>query len=445
MGVAGMADSPKLLLSNIPKLYRIATASPERSVRAKWVDFELDSFDIDYPQVSRLLFRPLQPGRPGFPRQGPGLQERNSLAALPWEAIEAVDWSGGLVRVRDLDAIQAIDGQTLAQSVLLARDILDATVIDLQNLRLRRANDLLLEDRQGLRLVAADSGARALLRRLSAGLYRGFRRNELLDWKYVEFLRGDPRLVQAGADYHRRIEHLPPGEIASLADSLPYLHAAELVSLLSPQLAADTLELVNSERQLQVFEELDEAHALPILEKMAPDIATDLIGRLTAGQARHYLSRLRGPAYERIVDLLRYPEDTVGGIMTNDVIALPGSLTIAEARRRLRTELQEPDFVYFLYVVDNDEARHLKGVVSLRSILVARDDQRLEAIMNPYLETLAPLDSPRRAARRLIKSQLAALPVTAPDGRLLGVVTVDAAVSLAAPGAWSAQAPRVFS
>jgi Mg/Co/Ni transporter MgtE len=202
---------------------------------------------------------------------------------------------------------------------------------------------------------------------------------------------------------------------------------------------------MTAERQLQVFEELDESNALPILEKIAPDIAADLIGRLTADQARHYLERLPRISSERIVDLLRYPENTVGGIMTNDVLAIPGTLTVAEARERLCTSLQEPDFVYFLYVVDNDKDLHLRGVVTLRNILVAADNERLEEIMNPHLETLAPLDSPRQAAYQLIKSQLAALPVTAVDGRLLGVVTVDAAVNLVAPDAWSTQAPRIFS
>jgi magnesium transporter len=205
------------------------------------------------------------------------------------------------------------------------------------------------------------------------------------------------------------------------------------------------MELMAPERQLQVFEELYESHAMAILEKMAPDIASDLIGRLAPDQAREYLDRLPVSCSELLVDLLRYPENTVGSIMTNDVIWIPGDLTVAEARQRLRKKLQAPDFVYFIYVVDSDEDRHLKGVVTLRSILIARDDQRLEDIMNPYLETLDPLNSPRQAAYRLIKSQLAALPVTATDGRLLGVVTVDAAVSLVAPGAWSNQAPRIFS
>jgi CBS domain-containing protein len=440
-----MPPSPRLLLSRIPKIYRIEIASQVGSVQVRWIDFDLGSLDSDYPPIINFYFKPVQPGQRDFPWKKKGTRVIPPLSVLPWEAVEEIDWSSGLIRVRDAGAIQPADEEAIAHSVLLNRDILDAYVIDLQNRRLTRVNDLLLDDSQGLHLRAADTGARALLRRLSGGLYQGFSEKELQDWKYVEFLRGDPSAVRAGAAYHRRIERLLPGEIASLADGLPYLHAAELILLLSHQLASDTLELMTAERQLQVFEELDESNALPILEKIAPDIAADLIGRLTADQARHYLERLPRISSERIVDLLRYPENTVGGIMTNDVLAIPGTLTVAEARERLCTSLQEPDFVYFLYVVDNDKDLHLRGVVTLRNILVAADNERLEEIMNPHLETLAPLDSPRQAAYQLIKSQLAALPVTAVDGRLLGVVTVDAAVNLVAPDAWSTQAPRIFS
>jgi CBS domain-containing protein len=440
-----MKNAPRLLLSQLPRKYKIDIASEKRIVQVKWIDFELVAFDVDYPGVKHFLFRPVPPDQLDFPGGEPGRNGRAPLFALPWDAVDAVDWSIGAIRVQDEGAILPADEEAIAQAVLLKRDILDAYVIDLENRRLTRANDLLLDDRNGLRLWAGDTGWPALIRRLSGGMYKGFRENDLQDWKNVEFLRGDPGAVRAGAIYHRRIERLPHGEIASLAEGLPYLHAAELISLLPQQLAADTLELLSSERQLQVFEELDEMFALPVLEKMAPDIAADLIGRLNADRASHYLSQLSKLSSERIVDLLRYPEHTVGGIMTNDVIAIPGGLTVAEARERLRAKLGAPDFVYFLYVVDSDEDMKLKGVVTLRNILVARDDQKLEEIMNPYLETLAPLDSPRQAAYRLIKSQLAALPVAAPDGRLLGVVTVDAAVNLVAPGAWSTQAPRIFS
>jgi Mg/Co/Ni transporter MgtE len=270
-------------------------------------------------------------------------------------------------------------------------------------------------------------------------------KSTLSDWKYIEFLRGDPHAVKAGAGYHRRITRLPSGDIAHLTDPLPYLHAAELLILLPDPIAADTLEACTAERQLQVFEELDEDQGLRLLELMAPDIAADLVSRLNTHIARRYLNHLSQRQSERIIELLRYPEDTVGGIMTNDIISVPARMTVQEARRTLQDRLRGPDFVYFIYIVEDEETRRLRGALTLRDLLIAEEERLVEEIMNPYLVTLHPFEPARVAAYRIINSHLAALPVVGQEGRLLGVVTVDAAVAQVAPQSWSGQAPRVFS
>ena len=392
------------------------------------VDLAIHELNIDYPRISSLIL---------------GTNESGEVF-LPWEEVKEIGLTNRKLHVNDLR--QAKDQDELLQTVRLRRDVLDALILDLQNRRVTRANDLWLEqDAEHLRLSAADTGAKAILRRLMRGRYRGIDRSTLFDWKYVEFLRGDPGAVDAGAGYHRRITHLPPGEIALLASTLPYLHAAELLELLPAQLAADTLEVMSLERQLQVFEELDENSALQILQHMAPDIATDILGRVETELTRYYLNRLSRKSAELIVDLLRYPENTVGGIMANDVVTLSPTLKVHEAHIILREKLKEPDFVYFLYVVDEEAPHKLRGVLSLRQFVMAEEHQTIAEIMNPYLITLSPLDSPQEAGYRLLNSQLAALPVVGSEGQLLGRVTIDAAVSQVAPSSWRAQAPRVFS
>jgi CBS domain-containing protein len=436
---------PQIFLSNIPRWFRIETTSPPGQFQARRVDFTLGTLNVDYPQIKQLLFQFNNPDELNNTPAAPPEAGKNILSVLAWDRIQEIDWKKGVVRIGEPSDLQEIDREVVSQALFLERDILDAFIIDLESRRVRRANDLVLDDTGGLCLRGADVSLRALLRRISWGRYRRVDTKELQDWKYVEFLRGDPAAVWSGVDYHRRIIHLPPGEIANLSERLPYLHAAELILLLPEELAADTLELMTAERQIQVFEELDEPYALKVLARMAPDIAADLIGRLDTDSAHKYLEMLPPSSSHRIVDLLHYPEASVGGIMTNDVIALPADMKVPEVRERLRDLGQRPDFIYFVYVVDSDEGQHLLGVVTLRGILVARDDQRLDEIMNPYLEVLSPLDSPLESAYRLINSQLAALPVVSTDGRLLGAVTVDAAISLVAPSSWRSQLPRVFS
>jgi CBS domain-containing protein len=401
-----------------------------RGQRAKPVDLSIDLSGGDYPPVTRLVYH------------GPDRQQR----AVDWAAVRGIEWRLRQVRVADLEAGRPTPPDALGRAVLLRRDVLDALLLDLANRQTTRANDLWLrEEGARLRLRAADVAPWAVLRRLGRGfLGLGADRN-LLDWKNVEFLRGNPETARSGGDYHRRVASLPPAEIARLAEALPYLHAAELLTLIPDQVAADALEAMSPERKVQVYEELDPDRAGRLLALMAPDVAADLVGRLEPDLAQRSLNALPGPQRDRLVQLLRYPEDTAGGIMTNDVIAVPEQLTVAEARQAMSDKLKEPDFVYYVYVVDGENACRLCGVLTLREFLLSEDSRRLEQIMNRQLQMIDPLESAVEAARRVADTGLAALPVVARDGRLLGAVTFDSAMAQIAPPAWRAQVPRVFS
>lgn len=398
--------------------------------RFKLADVAVAILDEAYPPVEQLYYR-----------------VNGEFRAVAWEEVAAIDWRGREIKVGSLETGVVVTQEEMAQVVLLGRDVLDALLLDLQNRRAARANDLWLEEEKGrLLLKAADTTATGVLRRLSGGRYGGrVNKQALSDWRYMEFLRGDPQAVRNGAGYHLRITRLPPGEIAHLAELIPYLHAAELITLLPDPLAASTLDVMLPERQLQIFEELDETQGVSLLARMSPNTAADVIGRLETTLARRYLNGLPLKRSDQIVELLRYPEDTVGGIMNNEVVTAPADLTVGEARAVLQDPLREPTFVHFIYVINNEKERQLKGVVSLRDLLVANELQTLEQVMQPYLVTLQPLEPARTAAYRVIDSSLAALPVVGDGGRLLGAVTVDAAVSLVAPPSWSAQAPKVFS
>lgn len=401
-----------------------------RGRRTRLRDLAIDLAAGDYPPVTQI-----------FVHDG----ERR-LAALSWDAVETISWRERTVRVADLDAATLPSQEELQEEVLLRRDILDALVLDLARQHALRANDLWLVEEGGvLRLRAVDASPWAVLRRLSRGLLGREAGRDLHDWRSIEFLRGDPRAALAGRDYHRRIAHLPPGQIASLMEGLPYLHAAELLTLLPDPLAADTLEVMTPERRLQVFEELDDAYAERLLALMAPDNAADLLGQLPLEQARRRVENLPAPQRERVVALLRYPDDTAGGIMTNDVATVPAGSTVREARERLRGELATPDMPYYVYVVAPEPPHSLRGLVTLRDLVTAGDERRLDEIMKGDLLVIRPLEAARDAAQRIIDSQLLALPVVADDGRVLGAVTVDAAIAQAAPESWRRQAPRVFS
>ncbi|MGE5601503.1 MAG: magnesium transporter MgtE N-terminal domain-containing protein [Nitrososphaerales archaeon] len=407
----------------------------EQQREARLYDLAVDLSAGDYPPLTDALVRQSR-GR--------------GLLRLPVPANVAADRHRRRLCVEDLAAAAAPDPDWLAQAVLLKRDILDAMVVDLRERMAYRANDLWIEEKDGRYvLTAVDVSFRAIIRRVSRGRIGDAPPRLLHDWRTTEFLRGDPLAAEAGRDYHRLIGRLPAGEIANLADALPYLHAAELLMLLPDAKAADTLESMMPERQLQVFEELADSRARRLLSLMRPDIVADLLGRLEKDEARYWLEHMPALQYGRVLALLRYPEDTAGGIMTNDLIALPAGVQAGAALGELRRKLGTPDFINFIhivYVVDNPSDRRLQGVLSLRDLLVADEGKPLEEIMDPYVVALQPNEPAVKAARSVIENGLPALPVLGEAGELVGAVTVDAALTFATPAGWGRrQAPRLFS
>ena len=396
---------------------------------AKLVDFIVKLSPEGYPPVTHILFK----------------HTTHELNVLPWNAVAFIDHSARQIKVKDIEAGELAPEEWLRKRVLL-NDVHDSLILDLEHLRAARANGLLLKEENGsLLLCGIDTSLSATLRWLTGGRFGYVPKATIHDWTAIEFLRGDPQAVKSCMVEGEGIAQLPAGEIARLANQLPYMHAAELVMLLPDALAINTLEAMTARRRLQVFEELTEQRALRMLELMAPDVAADLMGTLQTETMEGFLDQLPEAQSKRIIDLLRYPEHCVGGIMTNDIVFAPMRMTIAEAREKLRERLKEPDFVYLIFIVDDETAKRQQGIVPIRYLLTADDNQTLEEIMDKKVLTLDALESADEASFKVIESQLAALPVVAPDGQLLGAVTVDAAVLQAAPQAWGTQAPRIFS
>lgn len=420
-------DKERYLLS---ALWRF-TLVDGRGKRGALKDLSIELLEGDYPPVTDLVFR----------------DEQWRTGILPWNAVTHIDRRRRSIAVTDFELARWEEPR---DEILLVRDVLDTMILDLLNRRATRVNDLCLEEEGGrLLLRGADVGAAAVLRRLSLGLFDYRSAASIYDWKYVEFLRGDPRASGGGSRYYLRIARLPAAEIGRLSEALPYLHAAEVLAILPDALAAEVLETMSAERGLQVFEELAEDRALRLLELMSPSAAAALLRYLTPEATRHYLERLStrdgGRQCDRLIELLRYPEDSVGGMMTNDMVFAAADLTVGEARAKLRAQLEEAHFTHFIYVVDDDENRRLLGALSLRDLIVTAEDRRLDEVMNPYLTTLNALEPARDGASKVLGSHLAALPVIGREGRLVGLLTISAVASHAGITAGSAPLLNIFS
>jgi CBS domain-containing protein len=411
--------------------------------RGRLTDLAVDLFGGAYPPVVHLLVERRRPEQAGH--------------LVPWDEVLEV---GDPIRVADLDAAPPRTEDGLEGRDLLKRDVLDALVLDLDRQRTVRVNDLSLRfegppggGHDGGQLVVdgVDATVQAILRRvvgrrLGRRLFPPGDRARLVDWEDVEILRGDPKRTFPHEGMTPHVARLQPARIADLAEALPYLHAAELLNLLEVGLAADVFEMIAPERQIQILGELDEERAAAILAEAAPDHAADALGRLPLPEARRFLEVLPPERARLVIELLRYPADTAGGIMTNEVVVVTAGLTVAEAIEHARPYLVRPDLVYYLYVVDDLESRRLEGIVTLRDLLIARPDEPIAEVMNRNLITATPHEPARDVAYRLADHQLNALPVIlGRDRRLLGVVTIDSAVGQIAPDALRRSLPHVFT
>ncbi|MFN8610058.1 MAG: hypothetical protein U0931_21125 [Vulcanimicrobiota bacterium] len=326
---------------------------------------------------------------------------------------------------------------------LLSRDVLDEMVLDLKNRRGRRANDLILkEDGQSWRVQAVDTGLRALLRRLTRGRWcRGSDEN-WLDWKYIEYLRGQPDLVAEKDRFRGKISRLPPGDIAVLTDAVSYLNAAELLMLLDESTATSVFQSLPPLRQMQIFDELSPDRRLALLNLMSPDLACELLARLGQERTEQLLPELELEARLRLLKLLRFPPHLASGRMTNDLLALPEQTSVEQGRQAFTR--RPPRFSHYIYLLN--ERQELVGMLTASQLIAAPDPKLpLSQIATTYIKAI-PADQPARvAAYEVLRSQMAALPVVGNQGELLGALTVDLALDVVLPPSLGSQMPRIFA
>lgn len=340
----------------------------------------------------------------------------------------------------DLRDFKRRDGE-----VLLARDVLDKQLIDVDGKRVVRVNDVQLIEVAGeWRVTGADVSLQGLWRRLApAGFFGSRRPVEVIDWADVGYLATDTTSVRLKSS-RDKLSRLHPVEIARLAEALSYRQGAEIVAALDDETAAETLEEMHDENQVRIIGDMDKERAADILEWMSPDEAADVLGDLPEATAEDLLNRMEGEEKTDVAELLPYEDDTAGGLMTNEFITLPQGLTVGEAIARLREMAETPNMIYYLYVVEHEGSWKLSGVIALRSLILADPAAPLEEVMRDEFQSAHPDDSAKDVAHKIAEYNLLALPVVDDLGEIAGIVTVDDAMELLLPKGWRQRLPKIF-
>jgi len=321
----------------------------------------------------------------------------------------------------------------------LARDVLDKQIVDTDGRRVVRVNDLQLQESGGeVLLVGVDIGARGLLRRIGVEqLGRRVRRlvgadfpQRIVSWDAVDPVQSDERSVRLRIS-HQKLSKMHPADIAEIVSQLGGRDRAAIFESLDDETAADTLEESSDEVQAQILARLSDERAADILEEMSPDEAADLLADLPVERRAQLIAAMEADEAEDVEELLHYEEDTAGGLMTTEFVAIPVSLTAAQTIDRLRELEPNAESIYYVYVVDEEEK--LLGVLSLRDLIVAKPDTKIADIMIKRVVAV-PLDAqPEDVAAVIAKYNLLAVPVVDDDDRIQGIVTIDDAMDEVMP------------
>jgi Mg/Co/Ni transporter MgtE len=183
--------------------------------------------------------------------------------------------------------------------------------------------------------------------------------------------------------------------------------------------------------QAQILSRLDDERAADILEAMSPDEAADLLADLPEERREQLIAKMEAEEAEDVEELLAYGEDTAGGLMTTEYVAIPASLSAEQAIDRLRELEPDAESIYYVYVIDDDE--RLLGVLSLRDLIVAKPGTPIADLMIKRVIAV-PLDArPEDVAAVIAKYNLLAVPVVDDDDRIQGIVTIDDALDTVMP------------
>jgi magnesium transporter len=218
-----------------------------------------------------------------------------------------------------------------------------------------------------------------------------------------------------------------PVDIAEVFDNLGEKEFSLCFRFLEKELATEVFVNLDSDRQKLLINGLSDARLKEILEEICPDDAAELVGEMPAAVVSRILKHTDSETREAINAILRYPKNSAGSIMTTEYVSLRRDMTVAQAFTKIRCEGLDKETVYTCYVT---EKRKLVGIISVRTLLIADDNEILENLMTTECISVLTTDDREEAVEKISKYGFLALPVLDAEERIVGIVTVDDAMDV---------------
>jgi CBS domain-containing protein/sporulation protein YlmC with PRC-barrel domain len=321
------------------------------------------------------------------------------------------------------------------------KDILDQQIIDVNNRKVVRVNDVDfdIEPTDGhteLRIVAVNVGFAAAVRRLLQGLAAKHTirlitspfSTKTIPWEFVNLIEPDPaRRVKLRISYNR-LAQLHPADIADILEELSRDEQKAVIESLDDETAAHALSEIPTKMQAALLESIPAEKAADIVEEMPPDEAADVLQQMPPETSAEVLADMEKKEAEDVRGLLGFEENTAGALMTTEFLMIGDSATGEGAIAALKNFEGPLESIHVIYLV-NGQAR-LTGAVPLARILLVESSTPLKELsMEPVISVPAHADE-KEVVDLFHKYNLATLPVVDDKGRLLGVVTADDVLEL---------------
>jgi CBS domain-containing protein len=308
--------------------------------------------------------------------------------------------------------------------------LMDKQIVDVEGAKVKRVNDVhLLLTREKAFLVHVDVGFSGILRRLGferevgllAQLFGKKLKDELISWKHVMTLEEGfgPGTIRLAA-HHDQLPELHPGELADILEDLSQNERLAILHSVDVETSANALEEVEPELGAAIMEDLDPELAADIMEEMEPAVAVDILNEVEETQRVAIKRHMEADERQEIEQLEHFHEETAGGLMSTDFLAITPDKTVADALTLIRESARDVDLIYYVFLID--DAGRLGGVVGIRNLLCAEPTSRLADLPRHRTIAVKPEDDWKEVAEMFYKYSFFALPVVDHEEKLLGVI-----------------------
>ena len=229
-------------------------------------------------------------------------------------------------------------------------------------------------------------------------------------------------------DLRKYLESMNSADFPSLFEEIEQEKIIVIYRILSKEKAAEVFAELDSDVQEKLINCFTEKELRDIINELFMDDTVDLIEEMPSNVVKRILKNIKTTDRKIINELLNYPEDSAGTIMTTEFVDLKENMTVEQAFDKIRKIGLQKETVYNCYVLSTD--RKLKGIIDLKDLLIAEKEEKLKNIMNVNVITTNTLEDKETVAKMFDKYNFFALPVVDKEKRLVGIITIDDAIDV---------------